>query len=205
MIERKKKLRIIQLVLLFIALIVIFFTYLNRNTVTEKNNFNNISEKNNDLANLDTEEEFNIFFNIEYSGIDLSGNIYILKSSEAKSKKLNQEIVNMKGVEAVFYFKDGSILNIKSELGIYNNKTLDMKFFDNIVANYNKSTLYANNAEYLNSSGLLKISNNVKIIDAKGNLAADELLFDLKKQTLNVASKNDRYINTTIELNEKKF
>ena len=107
MIERKKKLRIIQLVLLFIALIVIFFTYLNRNTVTEKNNFNNISEKNNDLANLDTEEEFNIFFNIEYSGIDLSGNRYILKSSEAKSKKLNQEIVNMKGVEAVFYFKDG--------------------------------------------------------------------------------------------------
>ena len=34
----------------------------------------------------------------------------------------------MKFVEAIFYFKDDTILNVKSEKGIYNNKTLDMNF-----------------------------------------------------------------------------
>lgn len=205
MIERKKKLRIIQLLLVLVALIIIFLTYSKKNTININNNFENIKEEKKDTANLEIEEDSNIFFNIEYSGIDLSGNRYILKSIEAKSKKLNQEIINMKGVTAIFYFKDGTILNIKSNYGIYNNKTLDMKFSDNIVADYNKSKLYANNAEYLNSSGMLKVTNNVKVVDVRGNLAADELLFDLKKQTLDVASKNDNYVNTIIELNEKKF
>ena len=34
----------------------------------------------------------------------------------------------MKFVEAIFYFKDDTVLNVKSNEGIYNNKTLDMKF-----------------------------------------------------------------------------
>ena len=33
------------------------------------------------------------FYNIEYSGLDLSGNRYILKSKEARNNKENQEIV----------------------------------------------------------------------------------------------------------------
>ena len=96
-------------------------------------------------------------------------------------------------------------MNIKSKFGIYNNKTLDMKFSQDIVAKYNESILNANSAEYLNSKGTLKISENVKITDKRGKLDADELLFDLKKQTLKVASKQNNYINTKIKLNEKGF
>ena len=36
----------------------------------------------------------------------------------------------------VFYFKDDTILNIKSDNGIYNNKTLDMIFEKNVKADY---------------------------------------------------------------------
>ena len=113
--------------------------------------------KNKDLTSSEEDnDEINVFFNIEYSGIDLSGNRYILRSEEAKSKKSDQEIIEMKGVTANFYFKDDTILVIKSKLGVYNNKTLDMKFSQDIVANYNNSVLLANEAEYLNSDGSLK-------------------------------------------------
>tara|TARA_A100001015_G_scaffold283430_1_gene348741 strand:- start:18 stop:557 length:540 start_codon:yes stop_codon:yes gene_type:complete len=173
MIKRKNKLKLIQVSLLLLVLVILFSTYLNKN-INERNvDLNNIVEKNKNNVNLKIEEDENIFYNIEYSGIDLSGNRYILRSKEARSKKLNQEIINMKEVNAIFYFKDGSILNVNSKFGIYNNQTLDMKFNEEIVALYNKSKLYANNAEYLNSEGSIKISDNVKVIDAKGNLDAD--------------------------------
>ena len=101
--------------------------------------------------------------------------------------------------------KDGTILNVTSKFGIYNNKTLDMIFEENIIADYGDSNLTAENAEYSNSKGLLTITNKVKINDNRGNLIADKLLFDLKNQTLNIASLSKSKINAKIKLNEKRF
>ena len=205
MIERKRKLKIIQFSLLLIASIIIYFTYSNKNTDNFKENLNTINEENKNFNSKELNENENIFFNIEYSGIDLSGNRYILRSEEAKNNKLDQEIIQMKGVTAFFYFKDDTILEIRSKFGVYNNKTLDMKFSKDLVANYDNSVLNANEAVYLNSNGSLKISGNVKLIDSRGKLDADELLFDLKEQSINIASKKGNYVNTKIDLNEKKF
>ena len=204
MIKRKKKLKLIQLSLLLFALLIIFFTYTNKNTNDKTFDAFKVNEKK-DTTNEKVSDEFNVFYNIEYSGIDLSGNRYILKSEEAQSEKLEQEVINMKGVTAFFYFKDDTILEIRSKFGIYNNKTLDMKFDQEIKAKYNNSTLNANTAEYLNSKGSLKISGDVNLIDAKGKLVADTLIFDLKKQTLDIESNDNNYVNTLLKLNEKKF
>ena len=204
MISRKRKLRFIQFSLLLLATLIIFFTYTKRNTNDSMiNSLKAIDKKK--APNEKLEDESNIFYNIEYSGIDLSGNRYILKSEEAKSKKFDQEIIDMKGVTANFYFKDGSILKISSKFGIYNNKTLDMKFSESIVANYRDSVLYANSAEYLNSKGSLEILGDVNFVDNKGKLNAESLIFDLKKQSLEIESKNNNYINTLLRFNEKKF
>ena len=81
--NRKKKLKIIQISLFLFALIIIFSTYLNKNTVNE-NDLIKITEKDKNILNSETEEETNLFFNIEYSGIDLSGNRYILNAKKAK-------------------------------------------------------------------------------------------------------------------------
>ena len=122
-----------------------------------------------------------------------------------RTKTSNTEIINIKGVKAFFYFKDGTILNVTSEFGVYNNKTLDIIFEKNIVGTYGDSNLSAENAEYSNSKGLLIITNKVKINDNRGNLVADKLLFDLKNQTLNIASLSKDKINAKIRLNEKRF
>ena len=204
MIERKKKLKIIQLSLLLLALLIIFFTYSSKNTNNQIFDSIKTSEKKN-TSSEGIDDESNVFYNIEYSGIDLSGNRYILKSEEAKNQKLDESIINMRGVTAFFYFKDDTILEIRSKFGIYNNKTFDMKFDQDIKANYMNSILLANSAEYLNSKGSLKISGDVNLVHAKGKLAADTLVFDLKKQTLDIESNNNNYVNTLLKLNEKKF
>ncbi len=198
--DRKKQLRLIQICLLILGSLVIIFTYFDRE---RHSNEQIISKENqekikNQLRKDDKERD--IFFNIEYSGLDLAGNRYILKSKEAFSEKSDQKIVNMTSVEATFYFKDGTILNVWSEQGVYNNKSLDMKFSGNVKAIYEGSKLFAQKAEYSNSKSFLTISEKVKISDARGTMIADKLLFDIKKQTLEIASFTDNKINANINL-----
>ena len=201
MIERKKKLRLIQISLLIVGTLIIIFTYFNQNeTSDEKIVSRETQEKiKKQLENSNTENS-DVFYNIEYSGLDLAGNRYILKSKEARNSKSESDVVNMKFVEAKFYFKDGTVLNVSSDIGIYNNISLDMVFKGDVLATYEGSQLFAQKAEYSNSKSFLIISEKVKIKDIRGTMVADKLLFDIKKQTLNIASFKDDKINANINL-----
>ena len=201
MIERKKKLRLIQISLLIVGTLIIIFTYFNQNeTSDEKIVSKETQEKiKKQLENSNTENS-DVFYNIEYSGLDLAGNRYILKSKEARNSKSESDVVNMKFVEAKFYFKDGTVLNVSSDIGIYNNISLDMVFKGDVLATYEGSQLFAQKAEYSNSKSFLIISEKVKIKDIRGTMVADKLLFDIKKQTLNIASFKDDKINANINL-----
>ena len=195
--ERKKKLRLFQAILLIAGIIIIFITYADKGLFLNKK----INQKTTPLIeNETTGQKENIFYNIEYSGLDLAGNRYIIKSKEATTNASNQEIVNMKFVESFFYFKDDTVLKVKSDYGTYNNKTLDMFFNSNVKANYQNSVLFAENAEYSNSENFLSISGKVKIEDFKGTMFADKLLFDIKKHKLNITSFNDDKINANLNL-----
>ena len=195
--ERKKKLRLFQTILLIVGIIIIFIIYTDKGLFLNKK----INQKTTPLIeNETTGQKENIFYNIEYSGLDLAGNRYIIKSKEATTNASNQEIVNMKFVESFFYFKDDTVLKVKSDYGTYNNKTLDMFFNSNVKANYQNSVLFAENAEYSNSENFLSISGKVKIEDFKGTMFADKLLFDIKKHKLNITSFNDGKINANLNL-----
>ena len=200
MIERKKKLRIIQVSLLLLGVLILFFTYKDNNSIKEKK----IIEKKTlevvkeQLAKQSQNQD--VFYNIEYSGLDLAGNRYILKSEEAYAEKNNQEVINMKFVKAIFYFKDNTVLNVSSDNGIYNNKTLDMDFKGNVNAEYEGSKLFSHSAKFSNSESYLVIEDDVEIEDVRGTVVADKLYFDIKKQTLNITSFNESKINANINL-----
>lgn len=200
MTARKRKLILTQLLLLIIGSLIVFFTYSERKQVSKD-----------EIIPLETQEKIkkqleqqstkgDVFYNIEYSGLDLAGNRYVLKSEEAFNNKEKQEIVNMKIVEAIFYFKDDTTLYVWSDSGIYNNKTLDMNFIGKVRAKYEGSELFAEKAEYSNSKSFLSITEKVKIKDVRGTMFADKLLFDIKKQTLNIASNDDNKINANVNL-----
>ena len=88
---------------------------------------------------------------------------------------------------------------------IYNNKNLDIKFKKNIIANYEKSILKAQFAEYSNVLGNLIISDNVIVNDIQGNLKADKLVFDVNDKTLQIESFNNNKINVNVNTDEKRF
>ena len=200
MINRKKKIKIIQFSLLFLGILIFFYTYLFNNSSKDQKNLLSISNKKIEQnQSINTSEDTNVFYNIEYAGFDLSGNRYVINSKEAKTNKANEDEIYMKGVQATFYFKDDNTLKILSNTGVYNNRTLNMRFEKNIQAFYEKCTLTANFAEYLNQEGLVTISDKVEITDFRGNLTANKLLFDLKTQTLNISSQDKKDINLNIK------
>ena len=201
---RKKKLIIIQISLLIIGSLIILFTYSDLNFSDKEKIITTETQKRVDEQLKNESQDGDIFFNIEYSGLDLAGNRFILKSKEAFNKKSSQEIVDMKSVEAFFYFKDGTVLKILSDRGIYNNKTLDMNFDGNVIAKYEGSELFAQKAEYSNSKSFLMISNEVKVKDYRGTMFADKLFFDIKKQTLNITSTKNGNVNANVNLKWKK-
>ena len=202
MIDRKKKLRVIQFFLLVISLVIIYLTYYNK----DKSNTDLVENQTiKDTSKNEGQEEGDLFFNIEYTGLDLRGNRYLLKSKRARLDEVKPEIVYMNEVHAIFYFKDNTILYIWSDEGVYNNKNLDMKFSDNVRAEYMESKLFAEKADYSNSENYLSIYENVRIDDKRGNLIADKLLFDIKKQNLAITSFNDGKISANVKLDEKRF
>ena len=198
--NRKKKLRIIQLSLLLISLLILVFSYSNRFKFSDKTIISKEIQKKVDQQLSNQSNEGDTFYNISFSGLDLSGNRYILNAVEAENDKIKPEIIYMKEIDAIFYFKDGTNLKIFANKGVYNNKSLNMVFEKNIEAFYENSTLLAQKAEFSNSEGLLIVSNQIRFKDQKGLLKADKLLFDLKKQTLNISAFENKKVNANIDL-----
>ena len=101
--ERKKKLRIIQFSLFFAGIILFIVMYANTDKKSQveiipKKKQEEVKKQLDDTA-IETGD---VFYNIEYSGLDLSGNRYILKAKEASNEPNNQNIIKMKSVEAFF-------------------------------------------------------------------------------------------------------
>ena len=142
---------------------------------------------------------FLTIFALSHKGKSSKSNEKISVSSSSSYKKKENKNRNI-----IFYFKDNTVLSVQSNEGIYNNRTLDMSFDGKVNASYEKSKLKAEKAVYSNSEGFLAISNNVIIDDMRGTMVADELLFDIKKQTLKIAAFKDNKINANIKLKWKK-
>ena len=198
--DRKKKLRIRQFFLLILGSLVIIFTYTNIQKKSETGIITQKDQAKIELQASDLTKGKDIFYNIEYTGLDFSGNRYILKSKEAVNEKTDPAIVLMKYVEAPFFFKDDTVLTVKSNNGKYNNKTLDMSFSNKVEAKYLDSELFAKKAEYSNSRSFLIISENVRVKDTRGTIVADKLLFDIKNQKLNIEAFKNNKINASVNL-----
>ncbi len=186
---RKRKIIFFQFFLFVISTLIVYFFYFNKDKV-----------ENIEVENVKTAEDetSNVFNDIEYSGFDLNGNRYYLFSSEAIFDSEKPEIVNMKDVLARFTFKDGSILIVRSKTGLFNNKSLDMFFTENVNSEYNKHKLYSNNIDYLNTKSLLKVYGNVNGSGPKGKINAENLNFDLKNKTLDISAIENSQVNVNL-------
>ena len=190
MIKRRKKIILIQLVIFIVATFLLYNTYRDKNKVTEE-----IAE-----IKTETNPDTNSFVDVEYSGFDLNGNRYTLNAGKADFETKTPEIIDMKNVEANFYLKDGTLLRIISDDGLYNNKTLDMIFIDNVKTTYLSSILISNQLDYSNTNGKLLASGNVQGTSVeKGTFFADNVEYDLTNKTLEFSMLGNKKVNVKVK------
>ena len=186
------KKKIFQLSLIFIGLIIIFFTY-----------FFNLEKKQPSEVVTETEtkenEEFleegvNRFENVEYKGIDNTGNKFTIGSQFAEFKKEKPELIFMENVECFFTFKDNTVLLISSKKGIYNNISNDMQFSEDVKMDYLENTIFSDRANFNNYEIQLLIAGNVRGDGPTTNLKADELDFDLNTKDLKISMYSEERV-----------
>ena len=194
---RKRKILVIQISIFIISISLLFFTYYEK----DKSIPLNTSQSEQIESTNENASKSNAFEDIEYKGVDFNGNRYSIRSEQAEFELDTPELINMKVMKATFYFKDGTVLNVSGDYGVYNNKTNDMIFKENIEAIYENNYLYADNLDYLNSKSLLSIYGNVRTESIQGSIIADNLKFDLSSQTLDVTMFSDKQVN--VELKKK--
>ena len=193
MIKRKTKLLVIQFLIFFTAILLIYLTYYQKQDDQTKN-----FEKNK-IIETKTDDKKNFFEDVQYRGVDLNGNRFIIESKTAEFDAEKPNDIFMYKMLGYFYFKDGSVLRIQSDRGRYNNETQDTEFKDNIIAEHRDNVLYSDNIDYLNSKGLLKIYGNIRGNTEKGQILADTLNYDLKKETLSISMFDNDLIDVKVK------
>jgi len=189
-IKRRKKIILLQLVIFIVAAFLLYNTYHDKNNTT--NEIVKIKTK--------TDPDTNSFVDVEYSGFDLNGNRYTLNAGEANFKTKTPEFIDMKNVNANFYLKDDTLLKVISDSGLYNNKTLDMIFIDNVKATYLTSTLLSDRLDYSNTDGKLLASGNVRGESVeKGKFFADNVEYDLTNKTLDFSMLGNKQVNIKVK------
>ena len=192
---RKRRLIVIQLILLGLAIVLLYFFYYQNvdRDLTSQTTKVEIEKPN----NLDDNASF--FENVEYKGIDANGNRYLLQSSTATFNKENPELVNMMGMKATFYFKDGNILEIFGDSGKYNNQSNDMEFRKNVKVEQGQNEILADNLDYFNIKKLINIYGNVKGKSLDGNFSADVLKLNIGNQSADIFTNNEDQVQINVK------
>ena len=192
---RKKRLLLIQSLMFLIAVVIIYSFYYrgNENLEVEKK----IIDKN--IAIIDENTNSNFFEDVEHKGIDANGNRYLLQSNLATFDEKNPELIEMVGMHAIFYFKDGKILNIYGDKGKYNNKTNDMEFRENVRVEQDLNKIFAENLDYFNLKRAINIYGNVRGESLDGNFTTDILELDIKNQTVDFSMNSKEKVNVNLK------
>ena len=184
----------IQIILILLGIAIIFFTYFYEKG--EKK----FSEKLIDEEKIEEiDEGISTFENVQYEGTDNNENKFIINSDVAEFTSEESNIIYMKKMRCKFFFKDGTVLRITSDEGIYDSITSDMEFTKNVEMYYLENRLYSEKAFYKNSENYLLVEASVVGEAPEGNLVADKLDFDLNEKKLKISMYNQDKVN--IKLN----
>ncbi len=185
---------IFQMILLSIGIFIIFFTYF----YTDKQKSVKKTEQKKIMEEKKHPENTSTFENIQYEGIDANGNKFVINSEYAEFKNDIPNIIHMEKILSRFFFKDGTVLKITSDFGIYDNITNDMEFEQNVKMYYLEKRLFAEKANFVNSENYLFVEGNIIAEGIEGDLSADKMDFDLTEKKLRISMYNQDKVNIRV-------
>jgi hypothetical protein len=179
---------------LFLFLIIILISFLFFKTYfTEKAELKKIKpplEKKNP----------NVIENISYISEDNEGNKYVIKSEFAQMNNDSSDLIIMRNVKATMEIKNSSLIEIYSKRAIYNTRTYDTNFFNDVKLKYDEHFIESNILELEFQKNLVTISDNIVYNYLNTSLEADKIEINLitKNSKIFMNNKSKSVIVKTI-------
>ena len=192
-----KKQQRAQIILVLIGLFLIFSTYFYYPYMNKHKQLKSQSvlEKSEETVEADNSSNFE---NVEYKGLYKINNQFVVKSEEAIISNEEPDIVNMTNMRVVIEMQDGRSIVITSDKGIYNKRTYDCYFVDNVKATDEKTVLLSDNIDLLATKDAASVYNNVIITSKKGSLVADKVDYDFETKYYKVSMFDDTRVKAKI-------
>lgn len=204
---------IIQLLLFFILIILGSYFFYNFSKNKEENNLNILKKnENNNIDEKKLSSNQNIIENIRYQSSNFRGDTFEILAKYGETFLENPNLMKLTKVNSNILFKNGEIINLKSNFADFNTQTFETTFFEN-VSIIKKNEIINGDKLYfiMEASNNISDSSNEKeenIIRLTGNVIykkpgytakADIIEIDLvtKNLIIEMTKKTDRVVINT--------
>ena len=194
----------LQIFVIFIIVLISVFVskeFFFKKSYVEETEFETNKDKN--IENIKSEVveknvDKNLIENLSYRSTDSLGNEYLINCESAVSNSENENILELKQVDAIIYIKNKKPIFINSDYASYNKISFNTNFFGNVKIVHDTISSLSGNLDLIYQKNLVKLYNIREFFYDKTNLKADKIKLDLLTKNISV-DMND--INKKINLN----
>ena len=194
----------IQLVLLLILVLIIFFisnTYFStEDKINDENKIlsldikeKELKDKNVVIKNIDIDNEI---INLTYEKFDINGNKYVIQAKKGllDSSTNRTNIIYMDEVEASLTYLNNDKLNIYSKEAIFDRESFKTTFSNNVKLIYQEQTLESDYLDFLIDKNIAIFRDNVKYYNQNIEAFGDTISINLSTKEIDIKSKNQKKI-----------
>ncbi|MBH00423.1 MAG: hypothetical protein CMI86_00225 [Candidatus Pelagibacter sp.] len=161
--------------------------------INEDRNFENIKSN-----EIEKEVDKDLIENLRYRSIDSLGNEYLINCKSAVTNSENENILELREVNAIIFIKNKKPIFINSDYASYDKISFDTNFYGNVKIVHDKINSLSGNLDLIYQKNLVNLYNIKKFFYGKTILEADKINFDLLTKDINV---NMDEVNKKIKLN----
>ena len=173
--DKKVLIQITLLIIIVLILAKIFTFYQSKkgkNLVLKE-------EDKKEFLNENQDSELNIIKDITYLAKDDKENIFKIESKFGKINPEEPDIVLMDNVTALITLRNLEEILISSDHAIYNSKSYETNFYDNVLLEYIEHNIASENIYLSFENNLVSISNNIIYKNLNSEMNADEIEMNL--------------------------
>ena len=185
--DKKVLIQITLLIIIVLILAKIFTFYQSKkgkNLVLKE-------EDKKEFLNENQDSELNIIKDITYLAKDDKENIFKIESKFGKINPEEPDIVLMDNVTALITLRNLEEILISSDHAIYNSKSYETNFYDNVLLEYIEHNIVSENIYLSFENNLVSISNNIIYKNLNSEMNADEIVMNLITKEIKIFMHNN--------------
>ena len=183
----KKVLIQITLLIIIVLILATFFTFYlskkGKNLVLKERDQKEFLVENQD-------SELNVIKDITYIAKDDKENLFKIESKFGKINPEEPDVVLMDNVTAIITLRNREKIIISSDHAIYNSKSYETNFYDNVLLEYIEHNIVSENIYLSFENNLVSISNNIIYKNLNSEMNADEIVMNLITKEIKIFMHN---------------